>query len=64
MSVKAKHVAAALAAVQLYVVHEQAALPRASEAPHPWAAGPSPWALAGRLAIMTARLGSLSHTRR
>lgn len=57
MSIRAKKVAAALAAVELLLA-EEAASQRLALPQRPGPAGTSPWALAGRLRLMSARLGS------
>jgi hypothetical protein len=60
MSNRAKKVAAALAAVEILLA-EEAATARSLIVPHQQ--GPistSAWALAGRLALMSARMGSAS----
>jgi len=57
MSSRTKKIAAALAAVEMLLAEEAASRRRALPQP-PGAAGASPWALAGRLGLMTARLGS------
>jgi hypothetical protein len=53
---RSKKIAAALAAVETLLAEEAAAA--AAPRPRPAAvSGPSPWALAGRLAVMAARNG-------
>jgi hypothetical protein len=66
MAGKTKRVAAALAAVELYLAEERAAAsvaPRSRMDQAQPASGPSPWVLAGRMGLMAARLGSISRMR-
>ena len=58
-----RKIAAALAAVQLYLQEEQAAATVTD--PAPAQAGLTPWGLSARLATVAARMGSLGsrHTR-
>jgi len=57
MNIRAKKVAAALAAVEILLA-EEAASQRLALSQRSGPAGTSPWALAGRLSLMSARMGS------
>ena len=60
---KKKKLAAALAAVERYLAEEAAALAAARGPAAPALSGPSPWALAARIAAVSARMGSLGTLR-
>jgi hypothetical protein len=64
MSNRTKKVAAALAAVEILLAEEAAAARSLSVPQQHGLAATSPWALAGRLALMSARMSSGSRRSR
>lgn len=66
MATRTRKIAAALAAVEMLLAEEAAfATPaRASDVARNPITTTSPWSLAGRLALMSARMGSLQHAAR
>jgi hypothetical protein len=64
MSNRTKKVAAALAAVEILLAEEAAAARSLPVLQQHGAGSTSPWALAGRLALMSARMGSASRRSR